>query len=289
MNPDIRITDAAGRSWTFPDPPRRVVSLVPSLTHTLAGMGHAGALVGRTRYCDRPAGLLAEVPAVGGPKDPDIDRILALQPDLVLMDLEENRQADAERLLAAGLRVLALLPTAAADVVPLLRALADIFRSPAAVRGRIDRLEALLDETRRAADDPLPVFCPVWRRPYMSFNGRTYVSSILETTGFRNVCADRPDRYFKVDPADLALPADGCVLLPTEPFPFSTVPLPEAAAELGVPAERIVLVDGSLLTWYGLKTEEALTSLQLLRRHLAPVTGLVETSSSPQRHQGHKA
>lgn len=269
MKAEIRITDAAGRSWAFTEAPRRVVSLVPSLTHSLVGMGHAGVLAGRTRYCDRPREELAAVPVVGGPKDPNVDRIIALAPDLVIMDMEENREADCRRLLDAGLRVLSVLPTTAEDVAPMLRGLAGILRSGARVRRRLDRLAARLAEVRNEKIDPLPVFCAIWRSPYLSCNGRTYISSLLEATGFRNVLADRPERYFPVDPAGLRLPPETRVLLPTEPYRFEEVPLAQVAGELGVPAERVFLVQGELLTWPGLMMEEALESLRLLRRHLA--------------------
>ena len=268
MKSEIRITDAAGRSWAFADAPRRVVCLVPSLTHSLVEMGHAGALAGRTRYCSRPAGPLAAVPTVGGTKDPDVDRILALAPDLVIMDMEENREADCRRLLEAGLRVLAVFPTAAEDVPPMLRGLSGIFRSAAPVRRRIDRLAARLEEARAEKVDPVPVFCLLWREPYLSCNGQTYISSLLEATGFRNILADRAERYSRVDPAELGLPPDTRVLLPTEPYPFERVPLPQVAGELGVPVDRIFLVQGDLLTWPGMLLQEALESLRLLRRHL---------------------
>ena len=268
MSAEIRITDAAGRNWAFAEAPRRVVCLVPSLTHSLAEMGHAGALAGRTRYCGRPAGKVAAIPDVGGTKDPDVDRILALEPDLVLMDMEENREADCRRMLDAGLRVLAVFPTAAEDVVPMLHGLAGVFRSAAPVRRRIDRLAARLAEARDENAPLLPVFCALWREPYLSCNGLTYLSSLLEATGFQNVLADRPERYFRVDPAGLRLPPDTRVLLPTEPYRFERVPLQCVAEELGVPVERVFLVQGELLTWPGLMMQEALESLRMLRRHL---------------------
>jgi ABC-type Fe3+-hydroxamate transport system substrate-binding protein len=268
MKAEVRITDAAGRSWAFAEAPRRVVSLVPSLTHSLAEMGHAGALAGRTRYCGKPAAKVAAIPVVGGTKDPDVDRILALEPDLVLMDMEENREADSRRLLDAGLRVLALFPTSAEDVAPMLRGLAGVFRSAAAARRRIDRLAARLAEARQEEIEPVPVFCALWREPYLSCNGRTYLSSLLAAAGFRNVLADRSDRYFRLDPGELRLPQDTRVLLPTEPYRFEDVSLPQVASELGVPVERLYLVQGELLTWPGLMMEEALDSLRLLRRHL---------------------
>lgn len=269
MKTEARITDAAGRSWTFAEAPRRVVSLVPSLTHSLVEMGHASALAGRTRYCERPADRLASVPTMGGTKDPDVGRIIALEPDLVLMDMEENREADCLRMLDAGLRVLAVFPTAAEDVAPMLRGLADVFRSAAAVRRRIDRLAARLAEACGEQIEAIPVFCALWRGPYLSCNGRTYLSSLLEATGFRNVLADRPERYFRVDPAGLQLPPDTRVLLPTEPYRFEGVPLQDVAGELGVPVERVFLVQGELLTWHGMMMEQALESLRMLRRHLA--------------------
>src|SRR5262245_31749970 len=101
----------------------RIVSLCPSLTESVFRLGHGDDLVGRTKFCVQPADEVDAVERVGGTKNPKIDRILELRPDLVLMNEEENRREDADALRAAGLRVLSTFPRSVADVIDVLRAL----------------------------------------------------------------------------------------------------------------------------------------------------------------------
>ncbi|MEC7231836.1 MAG: helical backbone metal receptor, partial [Planctomycetota bacterium] len=88
----------------------RYVSLVPSLTETLFELGVGEAVVGATKFCVHPRPAVDAVPRVGGTKDPRVDRILALSPTLVLVNQEENRLEDVERLRAAGLEVHVTFP-----------------------------------------------------------------------------------------------------------------------------------------------------------------------------------
>ena len=85
--------------------PRRIVSLVPSLTELVWWLGAGDLLVGRTRFCTEPAGAVESVPAMGGTKNPDLERIVAARPDLVIANKEENRRDDVVALQAAGLVV----------------------------------------------------------------------------------------------------------------------------------------------------------------------------------------
>jgi len=259
-----KITDAAGREWTFITSPRRVVSLVPCLTHDMVQMGFVDRMVGRTRYCISPAEVVAGIPAVGGVKDPDVAAIISLKPDLVLMDKEENRWDDARRLLDAGVRVLTFLPRDLGDVVQILKILARIMGAGQDARRRISLLESAVTETQEKNKQFIPVFCPIWKNPYMGFNSQTYIASILHTVGFENVFSGWPERYFPVEPDHLSeiRCRDLVVLLPTEPYSFQKSHMNEISRELMIPIDRVRLVQGEYLTWYGLMTMEALKVLQ---------------------------
>jgi ABC-type Fe3+-hydroxamate transport system substrate-binding protein len=268
MSAAVRLTDAAGREWRFDAPPRRVVSLVPSLTQTLVALGLADRLAGRTVFCSQPPELAATVPTVGGTKDPDVERVLALAPDLVLMDMEENRAEHAARLLERSVRVWAVLPTSLDDVARLFLDLGAMFAIPGPAGEQAGLLAACRERASRSWQVPVPVLCPVWRQPYMSFNRNTYIAALLRESGFQNILDEAPERYFRFDTSVVPGGPDLRVLLPTEPYPFDESMIPGLAADFRVPAGHVYLVRGELLSWYGGFTAPALATLMDLRQFI---------------------
>jgi ABC-type Fe3+-hydroxamate transport system substrate-binding protein len=221
-------------------PARRVVSLVPSLTESVA-VTRAGALVGATTWCTHPAGL--HVTRVRGTKNPDLAAIRALEPDLVLANQEENRRADVERLRAAGVPVW----------VTVIR---DLDEAVASLR-RMFRLALgwpeppWLTRAEQAWAGPVPgprvrAAIPIWRDPWMVVGSGTFTGDLAARLGLDNVYADHPGRYPRVEVSDLAARGPSLIVLPDEPYPFSAEDGPEM-----FPGHRIALVQGRDLTWYG--------------------------------------
>ncbi|HML21780.1 MAG TPA: helical backbone metal receptor [Aggregatilinea sp.] len=283
--------------WQFASPvdfvPQRVVSLVPSLTESLFDLDLGQRLVGVTAYCVRPLSGVQLLPRVGGTKNPDIEAIVRLGPDLVLMNDEENRREDAESLQAADIPVWVTGPRSIADVLNLLWTIMDVFDHTVMVP-RVHEIERAYDYTLAATRNaPLvPTFAPIWRDPWMTFNADTYAHDVLRVCGGVNVFADR-ERQFPLA-ADLGegdpLPADDpqvagrdrryprisldevvaaqpeLVLLPDEPYAF-TAENADAIRALDIPAARsgrVHLIDGSLLTWHGTRAAYALRDLPAL-------------------------
>jgi ABC-type Fe3+-hydroxamate transport system substrate-binding protein len=110
-----RVFDDRGRVLLFPSPPKRVVSLVPSDTLTVAALGCAGSLVGRTDYCELPTEIVAALPTVGGTKNPKLELLFGLEPDLVLANQEENTKADLEAITNKGIPLYISFPKRVAD------------------------------------------------------------------------------------------------------------------------------------------------------------------------------
>ncbi len=228
----------------------RVVSLVPSATETLLAWGVVPVAV--TRFCEHP-----ELPPVGGTKDPDIDAIVALAPDLVVMCREENRRQDADALQAKGVAVHDIVPETVAEVEPALGSLAAAlgFEHPPVPYGPVPAAEPL----------GLSAFVPIWRRPWMSMGGATYGSSVLNAIGVSNVFAGAwpgaeltdAERYPEVSLPEAAERRPDVVLLPSEPYPFK----PRHHAELEAVAP-VVPVDGQDLFWWGVRTPAALSRLR---------------------------
>src|SRR5687767_12926551 len=192
----IRLRDDRKRLLHSPSPPPRVVPLVPSDTYSIIKLGAKDRLVGRTRYCVAPEGDVEQIPAVGGTKDADIDRIIDLSPDAVIANQEENSERDIERLEAKGIRVLVSFPKRVAEGVAHLARLAVLFnldRSKGPAKDLIawayrTHTEA---EAHRRERPPVRVFAPIWMSPLMTINGETFISDTLDLAGAQNVFADR--------------------------------------------------------------------------------------------------
>ncbi|WP_329458686.1 helical backbone metal receptor [Streptomyces sp. NBC_01497] len=220
----------------------RVVSLVPSLTEALAVSG-AGLLVGATDWCVRPAGL--DVARIGGTKNPDVAAVLALRPDLVVANEEENRAADLDALRAGGAEVLVT------EVRTLEQAFAELDRvlvdgcGLAAPPPWLARARAAWDAVPPPGV-PRRAVVPVWRRPWMVLGRDTFAGDLLARLGVSNVYGDHTERYPRVPLDDLVAAGADLVVLPDEPYRFTADDGPEAFP--GLPS---ALVDGRMLTWYG--------------------------------------
>jgi ABC-type Fe3+-hydroxamate transport system substrate-binding protein len=277
------------------EPPQRVVSLVPSVTESLFDLNLGDRLVAVTDYCVHPADGVARLPHIGGTKNPNVEQIIALRPDLVIANQEENRKQDVEALRAAGITVWVTFPKTVADAFTLLWDMMNLFDEQSMVP-RVRLMEYTYDWLNGislANEDHLTtVFAPIWFEPWMTFNADTFAHDVLRVCGGRNVFGER-DRQYPLK-ADLgegeAYPADDpriegrdtryprvtldeivqqqpeVVLLPSEPFPFDESHV-ELFQSLDIPAahhSRIHLVDGSLLTWHGTRLAYAFDTLPAL-------------------------
>lgn len=225
----------------------RVVSLVPSLTEAVAE-SLPGLLVGATDWCNHPPDLA--VARVGGSKYPDLARVLALDPDVVLVNEEENRLADADELRAAGVRVYVTFPRtvdAALDELGALLTALGASEEPPWLRTA---------RAAWAAQGPPAVVrravVPVWRRPWVVLGGDTFAGDVLRRLGVANIYADDPQRYPRPGLDEIRAKMPELVVLPDEPYRFTEEDGPEAFP--GIPA---ALLSGRHLTWYGPSLAEA--------------------------------
>jgi ABC-type Fe3+-hydroxamate transport system substrate-binding protein len=264
------LIDDLGRTLTFARPPRRVVSLVPSDTYSVIALGARGRLVGVTTYCDAPG-----VPTVGGTKDVDVAAVLALEPELVIANQEENARPALEAL-AQRVPVLVSLPRRVEHGIAHLARLARALDAGEPARDLVRR-------GYRLAAAPPPVACafvPIWMDPLMTLNADTFGSDVLAHAGVANAFGDRLRLYplaadlGKVAPRDAAgrdvryprvtldeVTARGAdrIVLPDEPYAFSAAD--EAVLAAALPRARVVRVSGRDLFWYGAWTIDAIARL----------------------------
>ncbi|MGH7334928.1 MAG: cobalamin-binding protein [Candidatus Rokuibacteriota bacterium] len=263
------LVDASGVPLGAGPPPRRIVSLIPSTTELLCDLGLADRLVGVTVYCVEPRDVVRGKPRVGGEKDPDLERIRGLTPDLVVANVEENVQAHVETLREWGIPVWVTYPRNVPDGLRMIRELGDVMGVPEQAAALLDELKPLVAHTRAVAAErpPVPVFYAIWRNPYMTVGADTYLSDVLATCGAANIFADRAERYPVVTVDEVAARQPSVILLPDEPFRFRRVHLKDFALYRDVPAvrhDRIHLVDGKPFSWHGRRLAEALRMLPAL-------------------------
>jgi len=232
--------DDLGSPVELNGPARRVVSLVPSLTEAVARSA-PGLLVGATDWCTHPAGLA--VTRVRGTKNPERAAIIALAPDLVIANREENRKLDVVRLRDAGLAVWVTVIESVPDALASMRRL---LTGPLGLA-----VPAWLAAAEQAWAEPAParsrrVAVPIWRDPWMVVGARTFTGDVLARLGLDNVFGAGPDRYPHVAAGQIRAAAPDLILLPDEPYRFTPGDGPEA-----FPGARCAFLDGRLLTWCG--------------------------------------
>lgn len=219
----------------------RAISLVPSITETLLAWGITP--IACTKYCEQP-----QLMHVGGTKNPEIEAIVALDPEVVLVDRVENRKEDAEALAALGINVVDIDVQLLSDVSPQMAIVAE------AVGFDMAPIET-------PAGQPIQrtAFVPIWRRPWMTIGANTYGSTLLETLGIGNVFADAAVDFPEVDLDEVVKRTPDLVLVPSEPYEFKT----EHLAELAVTGAEVIEIDGQDLFWWGARTPVAIERLRV--------------------------
>ncbi len=246
------------REMDAPVKPRRIVSLVPSQTELLADLGLEDEVVGITKFCVHPERWFRTKPRVGGTKTVHVDRVAALQPDLIIANKEENVREQIDALQA-------LAPVWVSDIKTLDDALR-MMESVSVICGRANEGEEI---TRQIGTDFAPlrlcgktsVAYGIWRSPWMWAGGDTFINDLLTRCGWTNVLQEVP-RYPEISLEALADLKPELILLSSEPYPFKEKHIAEVHA--AIPEAQVRLVDGEMFSWYGsrlLKVPEYLSGL----------------------------
>jgi ABC-type Fe3+-hydroxamate transport system substrate-binding protein len=262
----IQLSDDLGLRVELPHAPHRIVSLVPSWTETLYVFGLEREVVGVTKFCVEPKAQVAAVAKIGGTKNPDIRAIVALNPDLVIANKEENRLEDIERIRANGVPVFTTYPRTVAGAVDSILRLGRVVarESEAAAMAReitlcVSGIEASLGVWAHLR---IRVLCPIWKNPWMCFNADTYSHDVLRMLGYNNVYANAGERYPVVTLDDAVERRPDIVILPDEPYKFDEADIAELKPRLPAAlARRMLIVSGRDLHWYGAHMALGLKSL----------------------------
>lgn len=265
---DEVLIDAAGQRHEPHDGPARIVSLVPSLTELVCDLGLAPQLVGRTGFCIHPRPVLQAVTKVGGTKDVNLERLRALAPTHIIVNVDENRRECVEEIATFVPNVIVTHPCAPEDNLPVYRLLGAIFHRRAESERLAAALEAALAEAR-AVGATLPrekVLYLIWREPWMTVAQGTYIAATLAAVGWDTCPILSEPRYPAFEWDAPWLPEVQRVFLSSEPYRFREQHVDEVGRLSGLPAS---LIDGEMASWYGSRAIEGLRHLAALRRSLA--------------------
>ena len=263
----VTVTDSRNVRIEFDVSPKRIVSLVPSLTETIADLGCRDRIVGCTSFCELPVGLIQGLEksggVIGGTKNPDIEAIRRLKPDVVFANREENRRADVTKI-EEFVPLHVSEPADVDDVVHLIEDLGSMLEANIEAdkwNGRISKAKETLNELRSNAK-PVRYVYLIWWNPAMVVGGNTYISHLLAEGPFLNACEEM-DRYPVMKLEDLAALGADIIFGSTEPYDFNDNALNMVRNELGSKIQ-VAGIDGRICGWHGTRTAHALEYLRKL-------------------------
>lgn len=239
------LTDQLGNKITFKFPPTRIVSLVPSQTELLSELSANEQVIGITKFCVHPESWRATKTIVGGTKNFSLERIVALNPDLIIGNKEEN---DEQRIVALKKDFPVWMSDVVSyqDALTMIESVGDLTGRSAnasAIRNRI--VTAFQNVKRRT---PRSVLYLIWRKPWMAAGQNTFINTMLAKIGLCN-CINDQERYPVLSVADIQRYCPDIVLLSSEPYPFDNKHVGEVRSIL--PHANIIRVDGEMFSWYG--------------------------------------
>lgn len=255
----IRLEQFDQSVLTLPHQPKRLVSLVPSLTHMLCLWGSPP--VARTAFCIEPAAQVERIPTVGGTKTPQLKKILDFKPDLILANEEENRKEDVEFLQRQGQNVWVTRTNTLKEALNVMKQLNLLMTHKSLGQMAIDAIETKL-KTLPHSSSHKTVGILIWKNPWMAVGSKTYMHDLIETSGFQNGFAHW-QRYPQLNLEDIERQAPQFLILPSEPYAFKMEDQNELEALL--PKTRVICAPGETLTWPGVKMLEGLKFFESLK------------------------
>ncbi len=242
---------------------KRIVSLVPSLTELLIDLDCTEHLVGRTRFCIHPEKKVEQIPIVGGTKNPRLDTISELNPDLIIANREENRKEDIEKLWGK----FRIHLTDISSIEDALLSIHEIGELTNRSQKSAELISGIQREIAHIPDEkPLRVAYFIWSNPWMTVGEKTYIHSVLDRWNLKNVFGGRT-RYPKVTLEETAALDPDYIFLSSEPFPFKEKHIQEIQNQFQ--DSSVILVDAQWFSWYGSRMLPSFKKLNTFRRAIS--------------------
>jgi len=241
-------TDQTGRTISLPYIPHRIISLVPSQTELLHCLGLEEETIGITKFCVHPKEWFHKKTRVGGTKTININLVHQLQPDLIIANKEENVKEQVEEL-ARDHSVWLTDVNNLEEALQMIKDIGDLTgkeKEAAVLADEINTRFELL--SRQTTNLKLQAAYLIWRDPYMTVGGDTFINDMMDKCGFINAFGSK-ERYPEINIAELKTQNCKLLLLSSEPYPFKQKHIDELSAQL--PGCKIILADGEMFSWYG--------------------------------------
>ncbi len=228
--------------------PGRIVSLVPSQTELLHHLGLEKETIGITKFCIHPETWFKTKTRVGGTKSIRSNIIQGLQPDLIIANKEENVKEQIEQL-AQHYTVWVTDVNNLQDALNMIKDIGELTSKEKETGLLIREINSRFDQLTPKLKNPnQKTAYLIWRKPYMTVGGDTFINDMLLKCGFENVFANKK-RYPEISIENLQVTGCQLLLLSSEPYPFKQKHIDELSAQL--PGCKIILVDGEMFSWYG--------------------------------------
>ncbi len=241
-------TDQIGHTIQIESPPQRIISLVPSQTELLASLGLDREVVGITKFCIHPEDWFRTKTRVGGTKNVNFDRVAELNPDLVICNKEENKEADVKQLMEK-------YPVWTSDIHNLedacrmMASIGEMTNKTNEVQSLIDQIKKAFQEFSQHKPGPVRVLYLIWKEPYMAAGKDTFIDYMLSQCNFINVCNESYGRYPELTLEQIKILKPRLIMLSSEPYPFKEKHVAEF--KIYYPEALSVMVDGEYFSWYG--------------------------------------
>lgn len=250
----MKLIDDLGRMIYFKKPPRKVVSLCPSVTETLFDLGLDDLVVGRTDYCVHPEDKMRAVQSVGGPKSVSLRTVETLLPDVVLAVKEENDKKTLESLASLYYKCVIFDINCVEDALKMIGAIGELFDRRERAAAMCASIKDSFGRVGRAAGSPSFIYM-TWSSPYIAAGTGNYINSLLTGFGFNNCLSGSFRRYVRMELNELKRLKPDVVFLPSEPYNYTIVD--RIKFEKFFPSAKVILVDGEMFCWYGSRMEKA--------------------------------
>lgn len=253
--------DQLGLPFTLNKIPDRIVSLVPSITELLYDLGLGNKVVGRTKFCIYPDDGFPNAKIIGGTKNVHTSIVKGLNPDLVFANKEENVKEQVSEIST----FCPCFTTVVTNTSEGLQMIADL--------GKITNSSHIAEELQKifsASFNPkdhkpsIKMVYLIWKDPYMTIGGDTFISNFMNDFGFKN-CLAKSTRYPEIGVDEMIQYAPDIIFLSSEPFPFKERHLEEIQQKTGI---KVQLIDGSYCSWYGSRMLKGAVYLRQIRNKL---------------------
>jgi ABC-type Fe3+-hydroxamate transport system substrate-binding protein len=270
------IIDAIGIRHT-PYANARIACLVPSITELLFALGLGAKVVARTGFCIHPEPAIRDVPKVGGTKDVNIAKLIATEPTHVIVNIDENRKADVDHLRKTIPNVIVTHPNSPEDNFALYQLLGQIFCVNEAANRLCDELRSALVAAQSVAQMHASetVLYAIWKDPWMSVSRDTYVSAMLASVGWKTLPLQATKRYPEIANDDSVWHNADRIFLSTEPYSFDDEHVVALRDEKKL-VQPVALIDGEMVSWYGVRAIAGLHYLATLRQTTAMQIGRLQ-------------